>query len=168
MPRQPLDGAPRLKLLRPKLFCPALPPGHPSCAEPPDRLLFQEVRTMRGPSRVVLCVTCVFFALAAGAQVTMPLAEYEALRDRANPKAEPNPVPPAPFAFETADLVISADGESARIVQTLGLTLFADGWQKVPLGEAGSFIRARFGDLDGRVNVAEDGWSLQVQGRGRH
>ncbi|HEX5715776.1 MAG TPA: hypothetical protein VF179_06435 [Thermoanaerobaculia bacterium] len=123
---------------------------------------------MRGPSRVVLCVTCIFFALAAGAQVTMPLAEYEALRGRANPDAEPNPKPPAPFAFETADLVISMDGESARIVQTLGLTLFADGWQKVPLGEAGSFIAAKFGGLDGRVNVAEDGWSLQVQGRGRH
>ncbi|MEA2561045.1 MAG: hypothetical protein QOH06_2549 [Acidobacteriota bacterium] len=123
---------------------------------------------MRGPSRVVLYVMCVFFSLAAGAQVTMPLADYEALRDRANPEAEPNPKPPAPFAFETADLVISADGESARIVQTLGLTLFADGWQKVPLGEAGSFIAAKFGGLDGRVNVAEDGWSLQVQGRGRH
>jgi hypothetical protein len=122
---------------------------------------------MRRPLSL-LCVTCVFFALAAGAQVTMPLAEYEALRGRADPEAEPDPKPPAPFAFETADLVISADGESARIVQTLGLTLFADGWQKVPLGEAGSFIAARFGGLDGRVNVAEDGWSLQVQGRGRH
>ncbi|MFL6201278.1 MAG: hypothetical protein ACJ76J_19070 [Thermoanaerobaculia bacterium] len=113
-------------------------------------------------------MTCVFFSLAAGAQVTMPLAEYEALRARANPEAEPNPSPPAPFAFESADVVISADGESARVVQTLGLTLFADGWQKVPLGEAGSFIAARFGDLEGRVNVEEGGWSLQVQGRGRH
>ena len=64
--------------------------------------------------------------------------------------------------------MISADGESARVVQTLGLTLFADGWQKVPLGEAGSFIAARFGDLEGRVNVTDEGWSLQVQGRGRH
>ncbi len=126
---------------------------------------------MRRPLSL-LCVTCLFLAVflvrGAGAQVTMPLAEYEALRDRANPDAESNPKPPAPFAFETADLVISADGESARIVQTLGLTLFADGWQKVPLGEAGSFIAAEFGGLDGRVHVAEDGWSLQVQGRGRH
>ncbi|MFP5288148.1 MAG: hypothetical protein ACLGI9_20605, partial [Thermoanaerobaculia bacterium] len=113
-------------------------------------------------------MTCLFLGQAAGAQVTMPLAEYEALRARANPDADPDPKPPAPFAFETADLVISADGESARIVQTLGLTLFADGWQRVPLGEAGSFIAATFGGLDGRVNVAEGGWSLQVQGRGRH
>jgi hypothetical protein len=115
---------------------------------------------------------CVFVAMIsiepAGAQVTLPLAEYEALRARANPGPAPNPSPPAPFAFETADLVLSVDAESARVVQTLGLTLFADGWQKVPLGEAGSFIAARFGDLDGRVNVTEDGWSLQVQGRGRH
>lgn len=122
---------------------------------------------MRRPLSL-LCVTCLFVALAAGGQVTMPLVEYEALRARANPEAEPDAKPPAPFAFETADLVITADAESARIVQTLGLTLFADGWQKVPLGEAGSFIAARFGDLDGRMNVAEEGWSLQVQGRGRH
>ena len=127
---------------------------------------------MRGPIRVGLCVTCVFVALAASAQVvaqvTMPLAEYEALRSRANPEPEPNPSPPAPFAFEVADLAIAVDGESARIVQTLDLTLFTDGWQKVPLGEAGSFIAARFGDLEGRVNVGADGWSLQVKGRGRH
>ena len=128
---------------------------------------------MRRPLSL-LCVTCLFLGFlgqAAGAQVTMPLAEYQALRARANPDADPDPEPPAPFAFETADLVITADGERARIVQTLGLTLFADGWQKVPLGEAGSFIAAKFGDLDGRVNVANDsegGWSLQVQGRGRH
>lgn len=122
---------------------------------------------MRRPLSL-LCVTCLFLGQAAGGQVTMPLAEYEALRARANPDADSDPEPPAPFAFETADLVITADGESARIVQTLGLTLFAGGWQKVPLGEAGSFIAAQFGDLDGRVNVAEEGWSLQVQGRGRH
>jgi hypothetical protein len=125
---------------------------------------------MRRPLSL-LCVMCLFLALAAGAQVTMPLADYEALRNRANPEADQNPKPPAPFAFETADLVIAAmseDTESARIVQTLGLTLFIDGWQKVPLGEAGSFIAAKFGNLEGRVNVAEDGWSLQVQGRGRH
>ena len=58
---------------------------------------------MRGPIRVVLCVTCdgssMVHVRGAGAQVTMPLAEYEALRARANPEAEPNPSPPAPFAF---------------------------------------------------------------------
>lgn len=123
---------------------------------------------MRGPFRVGLCVTCVFLALAASAQVTMPLAEYEALRARANPEPEPNPSPPAPFAFETAELAVVADAESARIVQTLDLILFTEGWQKVPLGEAGSFIAAKFGGLEGRVNVEKEGWSLQVKGCGRH
>lgn len=126
---------------------------------------------MRSPIGL-LCVTCLFLAMVsvrgAGAQVTMPLSEYEALRARANPEPDPSPSPPAPFAFETSDLVIAVDAESARIVQTLDLTLFSDGWQKVPLGEAGSFIAARFGSAEGRVSVAPEGWSLQVRGRGRH
>ena len=75
---------------------------------------------MRGPSRVVLCVMCVFFPIVhiqrAGAQVTMPLADYEALRDRANPEAEPNPKPPAPFAFETADMMSIRLTRCARIL----------------------------------------------------
>lgn len=128
---------------------------------------------LRGPVRIgLLCVTCLSFAALAGPvggqQVTLPLAEYEALRARAHPGDEPRPAPPAPFAFETADLVITADGERARIVQTLDLALLAEGWQKVPLGEAGSLIAARFGALEGRVEVEADGWSLQVKGLGKH
>lgn len=108
-------------------------------------------------------------ALAAGAQqVTLPLPQYEELRTRANPAAETPPAPPAPFALESADYEIAAGASSARITQTLALTVYADGWQRVPLGEAGSFTTARFGDLEGRVEVKDDGWALQVKGRGRH
>lgn len=128
---------------------------------------------LRGPMRIgLLCRTClaiaVFAGPAGGQQVTMPLTDYEALRARAHPEGDQKPSPPAPFAFEAADLVITADGESARVVQTLDLALLAEGWQKVPLGEAGSFIAARFGDLDGRVEVNAEGWSLQVKGLGKH
>jgi hypothetical protein len=116
---------------------------------------------------------CALFAAfleipAAGQQVKMPLSEYNQLRAQASPDLDADPPPPAPFAFESADLVLTAGPESARIVQTLDLSLFAEGWQTIPLGEAGSFIAAKFGDLEGRVNVSSDHWALQVRGRGRH
>jgi hypothetical protein len=98
----------------------------------------------------------------------MPLSDYNQLRARANPEAEAGPPPPAPFAFESADLAVAAGPESARVVQTLDLSLFAEGWLTIPLGEAGSFIGAKFGDLEGRVDVTDTGWSLQVRGSGRH
>ena len=106
--------------------------------------------------------------LPAGAQVTLPLAQFEALRARAHPEPTAAVPPPAPVAFESAEVEIAAGRDSARIVQTLTLTVYADGWQQVPLGEAGSFVAARFGSLDGRVEVDDDGWALQVRGRGRH
>lgn len=128
---------------------------------------------MRGPARAgLVCAWCVLalavFATVAGAQVTMPLADYNALRARANPARETDPSPPAPFALEAADLAITAGRESARIVQTLDLSLFTDGWQAVPLGEGGSFIAAKLGGLEGRVDLKEGSWALQVRGRGRH
>jgi hypothetical protein len=114
-------------------------------------------------------IVCALTAAAAGAQqVTLPLPQYEELRSRANPEVETPPVPPAPYALESADFEIAAGASSARITQTLALTIYGDGWQRVPLGEAGSFTTARFGDLEGRVEVKDDGWALQVKGRGRH
>ncbi|HEX3126594.1 MAG TPA: hypothetical protein VH394_04630 [Thermoanaerobaculia bacterium] len=125
---------------------------------------------MRRAMAALVCAWCVLLIppMLAGQQVKMPLSDYNQLRARANPDQDADPPPPAPYAFESADLAITAGPESARIVQTLDLSLFADGWQAIPLGEAGSFIEARFGDLEGRVNVDEKGWALQVRGRGRH
>jgi len=125
---------------------------------------------MRGPVRIGLlfALFSLLGTFAVAQQVTLPLAQFEALRARARAAPEAEPAPPAPLAFEAADLAIAAGNESARIVQKLDLTLYADGWQKVPLGEAGSFIAARFGDLEGRVEVEDKGWSLQVRGQGRH
>jgi len=108
-------------------------------------------------------------ALTAGAQqVTLPLGKYEELRARANPAPETAPVPPAPFALEVADFAVQAGETSARLVQTLVLTLYGEEWRTVPLGEAGSFIAADFGGMEGRVEAKEGGWVLQVRGSGRH
>ena len=107
--------------------------------------------------------------LAIGAQqVTLPLEQYENLRARANAEADAAPRPPAPWALESADYSVQAGPESARVVQTLRFTIYDDKWQSLPLGEAGAFIRADFGGLEGRVNVVEGAWALQARGRGAH
>ena len=86
---------------------------------------------MRGPIRTGLSFALVWLsALAAGAQqVTLPLAQFEELRGRANPAPDDDLSPPAPFALSTAEIVIEAGPESARVVQTLDLTIYAEGWE---------------------------------------
>lgn len=122
----------------------------------------------------VLWLVCAFTAFVApGAlrsqEVTLPLSQFEQLRSRAHPGPDDPAPPPARFALESADLDIAVGASSARIVQKLVLTIFSDTWERVPLGEAGSFTSARFGNLEGRVEVTEkEGWALQVHGRGRH
>ena len=109
------------------------------------------------------------FAGTAGAQqVTLPLTQYDELRARANPAAEAQAAPPAPFALEMADFDVTAGPASARVAQTLRLTLYDDKWQTVPLGDPGSFIRADFAGLEGRVDTSGTGWVLHVRGHGRH
>jgi len=131
----------------------------------------------RGALRLALCgaVLALLAEVPVRAQeVTLPLSRYEELRTRANPESTPSPAPPAPFALEVADLTITASPAAARVVERLTLTLYAPGWQTVPLGlqggpaAAGSFVAARLGDLEGRVVVGNDGSSLVVRGSGRH
>jgi hypothetical protein len=118
---------------------------------------------------VLWLVSALVVGAAAAQEVTLPLSQYEQLRARANPEPEEPPAPPTPFALESDDLEIMVGASSARIVQRLALTVFVDCWVRVPLGEAGSFTAARFGDLEGRVEVSDEGgWALQVHGRGRH
>jgi hypothetical protein len=106
-------------------------------------------------------------AFAAGAQqVTLPLEQFEALRNRANPGAETPCPPPAPYALELADYRVRVSPESARVVQTLRLTLYDDQWQTVPLGEAGSFIGADFHGAEGRVEATGKGLVLHLRGHG--
>jgi hypothetical protein len=108
-------------------------------------------------------------ALAAGAQqVTLPLDKFEELRARANPETGNPPCPPAPWALELAEYAVKVAPESARVAQTLRLTLYDDKWQTVPLGEAGAFIAADFRGTEGRVEVTDKGLAMHVRGRGRH
>jgi hypothetical protein len=119
----------------------------------------------------LLCALAAFVAASplVAQEVTLPLSQFEQLRSRANPDPGDPAPPPARFAVESADLEIGVGASSARIVQKLVLTLYTDTWERVPLGEAGSFTSARFGNLEGRVEVSEkEGWALQVHGRGRH
>jgi hypothetical protein len=118
--------------------------------------------------RLSIGVGLALLALAAGAQqVTLPLEKFEQLRARANPETD-NPVrPPAPYALELAEYEVKVGPESARVVQTLRLTLYDDQWQTVPLGEAGSFIAADFKGSEGRVEVSDNGLEMHVRGRGR-
>jgi len=127
------------------------------------------------PTRLgVLWLVCAFAASAAtgplaAQEVTLPLSQYEQLRSRANPKPDEPAPPPARFALESADLEIAVGPSSARIVQKLVLSVFSESWERVPLGDAGSFTSARFGALEGRVEVSDkEGWAMQVHGRGRH
>jgi hypothetical protein len=107
-------------------------------------------------------------ALAARAQqVTLPLDKYEELRARANPAAGAQATPPAPYALELAEYAVRVGPESARVVQTLRLTLYDDRWQTVPLGDAGSFISADFKGTEGRVEAGDRGLEMHVRGRGR-
>ena len=61
----------------------------------------------------LLTLTTLLLAGAAGAQqVTLPLEKFEALRARANPGAETQPAPPAPYALELADYAVKVSRES--------------------------------------------------------
>jgi len=126
-------------------------------------------RTTRTGVLWVVCALAFSAVSSLGQEVTLPLSQFEELRSRANPKPDDPAPPPARFALESADLDITVGASSARIVQKLVLSIFSDTWERVPLGEAGSFTSARFGSLEGRVEVsAKEGWALQVHGRGRH
>lgn len=130
---------------------------------------------MRRPWRLVaLGILLSLQALGTRAQqVTLPLAKYEELRTRANPAAADPAQPPAPYALERAELDLVAGPTSARILQDLWLTIYADGWQRVPLGQNLSVTQADFGALEGRVEVevkegTDDALVLVVRGRGTH
>src|SRR5881275_442683 len=120
------------------------------------------------PITKILFVAVALQALGARAQqVTLPLDKYEELRARANPAAGAQANPPAPYALELAEYAVKVGPESARVVQTLRLTLYDDHWQTVPLGDAGSFISADFKGTEGRVEAGEKGLEMHVRGHGR-
>jgi hypothetical protein len=100
-------------------------------------------------------------------EVTLPLAQYEDLRERAKPTPEPKVSPPAEYALESAQIDIVAGPRSARVSQRLTLSLYSGEWLNVPLPAVGSLTASQLGLLEGRVKV-DDKTTLIVRGRGRH
>jgi hypothetical protein len=103
-------------------------------------------------------------------QVTLPLNDFERLRERGNPAPDLPPSPPLPYALERAEIEIAAAPGSARVVTTLTISLYGAGWQKIPLGDLGLFVAADLGGLEGRVLAADgtEGPALAIRGGGRH
>jgi hypothetical protein len=102
-----------------------------------------------------------------GQEVTLPLAQYEELRERARPTPEPKVSPPAEYALEAAQVDVVAGQRSARVSQRLTLSLYSGEWLSVPLPAVGSLTSSQLGTLDGRVK-ADGQTTLIVRGRGRH
>jgi hypothetical protein len=102
-----------------------------------------------------------------GQEVTLPLAQYEELRERARPTPEPKVSPPAEYALEAAQVDVVAGRHSARVSQRLTLSIYSGEWLSVPLPAIGSLTASQLGTLDGRVK-ADDKTTLIVRGRGRH
>ena len=82
-------------------------------------------------------------SVAAPNTVTISLAEYNRLVDRAANPAVPVPVPPTGAFVSQADLALRADGELLRGTITLQGEVLRDGPTAVPLLSGGTLIRAR-------------------------
>jgi hypothetical protein len=75
--------------------------------------------------------------------VTISLAEYNRLIDRAASPGVPLPTPPAGAFVSHADLVLRADGDLLRGTITLQGEVLRDGPTAVPLVSGGTLLRAR-------------------------
>lgn len=75
--------------------------------------------------------------------VTISLAEYNRLIDRAATPAVPVPLPPAGAFVSQADLVLRADGDLLRGTITLQGEVLRDAPTAVPLVSGGTLLRAR-------------------------
>ena len=82
-------------------------------------------------------------SVAAPNTVTISLAEYNRLVDRAANPAVPVPVPPTGAFVSQADLALRVDGELLRGTITLQGEVLRDGPTAVPLLSGGTLIRAR-------------------------
>ena len=82
-------------------------------------------------------------SVAAPNTVTISLAEYNRLVDRAANPAVPVPVPPTGAFVSQADLALRVEGELLRGTITLQGEVLRDGPTAVPLLSGGTLIRAR-------------------------
>jgi hypothetical protein len=124
---------------------------------------------LRSPAALAAVVAVWLAGSAAAAwQVTLPLADFAALRTRATVAPEPPATPPAPFTIESDEVEIVAGPASAAVVQTLTLRVLSGDWVAIPLGEAGSWVSADLGGLAGRIDSSRGAGTLAVRGTGEH
>lgn len=103
----------------------------------------------------------------AGAQtVRLPLADFEALRQRATLASDPA-VPPSPWALQSADLEIRVGSDSAEVKQELDLLLLDPAPQSVPVRVSGALTGARLETPGGRLVAGPAGALLSTTGAGR-
>ncbi len=107
-------------------------------------------------------------APSAGGAVTLPLAQFEELRARAQVAAEPPAMPPAPFAILSDQVEIAVGPSSAAVLQRLTVRVLSRDWVEVPLGDAGSLVEADLGGLEGQVQAGRGETVLRVRGAGDH
>lgn len=106
--------------------------------------------------------------VAAARQVTLPLPDFQALRERARLlPAVPAP-PPAPFTIERDQVEIVAGPASATVTQRLTVRLLGGDWTTIPLGEAGAWVSADLDGAEGRIDTAGGASSLVLRGAGEH
>lgn len=128
------------------------------------------------PLAVLLLLAVAGFGAASllAQEVHLPLDDYEDLRRRAFPEPEPDPEPPVPIAFEAVRLAIEIDGDpeaGARVIETLDVSLFGEGWQTLDLPAGGTFLEADLGTLEGFLESEGDSGErakLRIRGSGRH
>lgn len=108
-----------------------------------------------------------FLPAALGAQVTLTLEEFHRLRARTLAPGPAESPPPAPWALESADFAIETGAGSARLRTTLEVGVFAEGWQKVPLGDLGSVTDIELPPgLEARIEGGAEP-QLLLRGKGR-
>ena len=122
---------------------------------------------------MVLVAFVVSAAAGRAQQVTLPLAEYESLRRRAEPPDVPQPPPPVPIVLESADIELSVGIDSARLTIRMTLAVYRDGWQTITLPGDGNLTSVELGTLEGRVSSGPSDPApaervLSCRGVGRH
>lgn len=104
---------------------------------------------------------------AAAQTVRLPLADFEALRQRATLESDPA-APPAPWVLESAELEIRVGPDSASTTQVLDLLVLDSAPQSIPVRVSGALTGARLEPLGGRIVAGSAGPVLSTTGVGRH
>jgi hypothetical protein len=117
-----------------------------------------------GPARLVLTVMVVSLMVCARSAwsqtspppegwVVLPVDEYRALRERANPAPPVPPAPPVEATLTRADYDLRVDGDTVAGKATLTIDVMRDGWVRVQIPQG---LMVREATLDGQpVSLVE-------------